>query len=159
MFLIFYVIKELANILIRGFTLHKIFGFSTKILAAFLGSLTHFILVLGKPSPIENVRDLPGENMELRSIKIDSNHRPHTKIPIQTRKTQSPISTAYPSSTNLSMFTNENDFPEIIIPKPAPRFSMSTKHKILPDPIEVKAEIHEHSTKIKSPLEYDHISL
>ena len=57
------------------------------------------------------------------------------------------------------MFTNENDFPEIIIPKPAPRFSMSTTQKILADPIEVKAEIHEHFTKIKSPLEYDHISL
>ena len=58
--------KEIINIIIRGLTLHEIFGFSTKLLGAILSSLTHFVLILVKTEE----KEANADNIEMKSTEI-----------------------------------------------------------------------------------------
>ena len=77
-FLIFYVITLIVIVLIRAFTVHKIFGFSIKLLASLFDSLTHFVLLLGQAAD-KTQQMKTTENIELQPVKT---HKQNSKIPI-----------------------------------------------------------------------------
>lgn len=148
--IIFYIIKEIVNIFIRGFTLHKVFGFSTKILAAVLSSLTHFVLVLGRSTDSEKKEEvLPTEDMELGTIKVVRTQTLKSKIPKRIKKPLTLNSFRYPSSRYSSksslneIMSIKDESPLTIKPKPAPRQSLLIPLKDLPDSIKLKDEIPE----------------
>ena len=152
--IIFYVIKEIINIIIRGLTLHKIFGFSTKLLAAILSSLTHFVLILGKAEEKEvNENNIEMKSQEIRPI----NPKQRSKLPIPIRNSLKTLSSKYPSSSDLSQSSINDENLSDIIPKPNPRKSL---HSIIQveNPSNSAAQIHENAQKIKEPRFYNHLS-
>lgn len=158
LFIIFYFSKETINIFIRGFTLHKAFGFSIKILAAIFGSLTHLILVPQKGMPRgERQQDLEMEAIELESVIVEKpKNLNKSKIP---KRKNNPNFTIYSSPFQL------NDNPKRqreyleVIPTPAPRNNLNTKETVREKiQTQVIIESMEEPVEIKSPLEYDHYS-
>ena len=136
-FLILFVLTQAVNIVIRGLTIHKVFGFSTKLLAALFDSLTHFVLYIGQK------QDKPkDEEVELNSIETSENTK-KSRIPVRHNTNK------YGSQLQKSL--NEiNELPYTIIKTPF------LNRKAI-DPKITKAVIHDESPK--KPTEFDHISV
>lgn len=153
-FVTVYIIIHLINVIIRCFTLHKIFGFSFKILAALLSSLTHCVLVLGNSENFEIRKELKSthnEEIELKNIKIIPS-RVKSKIPIRKQKLN-PSTSNYATSIysiKSSMESCSENFPV-----PAPRHSLNN---ILQEKHENLSKEKINMLEIKRPWEYNHYS-
>lgn len=119
-YIILYVIIQIINIVIRGLTLHRVFGFSSKILAAILGSLTHFVLVVGETEN-RNKNEKTREDIELGSIQATPNyHKSFIPVKIQEPQTHPKYDVIVPSHKNNTKKSSR----KLRIPIPAPRKSL-----------------------------------
>ena len=130
--------------------MHKVFGFSTKILAAILSSLTHVVLVLGGSTDSEKKEEVsPTKDIELGTIKVIPTQTLKSKIPKRIKKPLSLNSSRYPpsrcsSKSSLSgIISIKDESPLKITPKPASRQALLIPLKNLPDSIILEDEIFE----------------
>lgn len=120
-FLIIYVTVQVINVVIRGLTIHKTFGFSVKLLAAFLGSLNNLVIYLSR------LNDKPDTNqIKLKSIKPLKKFQNKSQIAIATFKQNYPI----PQTSLTEEVDDVNLYTKI--PKPAPRNNSITSTYEMP---------------------------
>ena len=137
-FLILFVLTQAVNIVIRGLTIHRVFGFSTKLLAAFFDSLTHFVLYMGHKEEKSSK-----EAIELNSIKTTEKLVKKSKIPV--RQDTNKYDSQFQSSLN-----DINDYPYAMITTPIPNPRTTV-------PMQTKVDIHEIIPK--HATDFDHISV
>lgn len=147
---IIYVTVQVINVVIRGLTIHKTFGFSAKLLAALLGSLTNLFIYL---SQLNN--EPKANQINLESMNPSKKFQNKSQIPIATfRQNHSIPRTSLTEEMNdIHLYTK--------IPKPYPRNNFTTSTNEIPQTLVITADIHERYPRMidaRHITEFDHIS-
>ena len=104
--------KLLIDTVIRGYTLHSIYGWSIKLLGAIFSSITSLLIHMGTSSDIEKI--LP-EDLEKNSIPLSNTN--HTVITSEPRECIPPYAPIYPQniaskSNDINNYKGNESYPQ-----------------------------------------------
>lgn len=127
-FIIIYLIIQGVGVILRGVALHRMFGFSLRLLGAFLGSLTQFFLIVGQKN------DMNENEHELQEIKVVKN------VDVE--------------PTSIKRNNLQPSYPTYRLPVPNPRLSLISKSKN-ENENEILDYVQIHETKMVPDLTQD----